>query len=88
MYKRTNRASKRANHSAVLLGAIVLFGAICAAGGAPANRDPIFAENGIVISPYTDAHDYPYSIAVQPDGNILIAGLSWDADFNLVFSLA
>ena len=86
MYRRTYRESKRANHSTVLLSALLLFGAICAAGGAPANLDPTFGGTGIVISPYTAEHDYPYSMAVQADGKILVAGLAWDPAFSLVSS--
>ena len=88
MTNHTYRGSKRISYS-VILTAVLLIGVMCAAdvtAGAPANLDPSFGGNGIVISPYTTEHDYTYSIAVQADGKILIAGLGWDAAFSLVSS--
>jgi uncharacterized delta-60 repeat protein len=89
MSNRNDHQSKRFQHSTVILVAALLLGAIGASGiarAAAADPDISFGGTGIVISSYTPEHDYPYSMAVQADGKILVSGLSFDAAFSLVSS--
>jgi uncharacterized delta-60 repeat protein len=38
--------------------------------------DPTFGSGGQVVSSFTNHNDYPYVVAVQPDGKIVVAGLT------------
>jgi uncharacterized delta-60 repeat protein len=56
------------------------------AHAAPGDPDHTFGNGGVVISPYTEHHDFPYSMAVQADEKILVGGLSLDSAFSLASS--
>ena len=80
------KPNSRPTATVAVVLALALIWAVSVVRAAPADPDETFGNNGVVISPYTDQHDYPYAMAMQADEKILVAGLSWDTSFNLVSS--
>jgi uncharacterized delta-60 repeat protein len=49
--------------------------------------DPTFGDGGVVLTDFGDSYDWAYALALQPDGAILVAGVS-DASGSKDFALA
>jgi uncharacterized delta-60 repeat protein len=49
--------------------------------------DPTFGENGVVLTDFGGSYDWAYALALQPDGRIVVAGVS-DVSGSKDFALA
>lgn len=52
------------------------------ATAAPGDLDPTFGVGGVVTTTVRPFHDYLQSVALQSDGKIVVAGISWDGSPN------
>jgi uncharacterized delta-60 repeat protein len=60
------------------------YGVTLVASAAPGDLDPNFGTGGLVTASFTPDDDYAYSIAVQADGKILVAGGSAAGDYSVL----
>ena len=66
----------------------VIFGSLTQARAADGDLDAGFAGTGKTTTAIAFGFDMGSSVAVQPDGKILVGGTAWDDNFETVFAVA
>jgi uncharacterized delta-60 repeat protein len=72
----------------VLLGLILVFAGVSPALAADGSLDPTFGNGGIVTTDFGGTVDFGNSVALQPDGKIVMAGYTASGGSGFTFALA